>query len=65
MKNGCWGVASGGIGHQRSFNVTTQGHLKKSVIYLKTFTSFVFRNIGKVTYPGPWEMGTEVSAVVE
>ena len=31
MKNGCWGVASGGIGHQRSFEVTTQGHLKKKV----------------------------------
>ena len=29
MENGCWGVASGGISHQRSFKVTTQGHLKK------------------------------------
>ena len=29
MENGCWGVSSGGIGHQRSFKVTTQGHLKK------------------------------------
>ena len=27
MENGCWGVASGGIGHQRSFKVTTQGHV--------------------------------------
>ena len=31
MENGCWGVPSGGIGLQRSFKVTTQGHLKKSV----------------------------------
>ena len=31
MENGCWGVASGGIGHQRSFEVTTQGHLKKKM----------------------------------
>ena len=29
MENGCWGVASGGIGHQRSFKVTTQGHVTK------------------------------------
>ena len=29
MENGCWGVASGGIGHQRSFKVTTQGNLEK------------------------------------
>ena len=29
MENGCWGVASGGIGHQRSFKVTTQDNLKK------------------------------------
>ena len=28
MENECWGVASGGIGHQRSFRVTTHGHLK-------------------------------------
>ena len=28
MENECWGVASGLIGHQRSFKVTTQGHLK-------------------------------------
>ena len=37
MKNGCWGVASGGIGHQRSFNVTTQGHLKKKCDLTKNF----------------------------
>ena len=29
MENGCWGVASGGIGHQRSFKVNTQGNLQK------------------------------------
>ena len=59
MENGCWGVASGGIGHQRSFKVTTQGHL------IKNFHKLVFRNIGKVTYLGPWKMGAGVSAVGE
>ena len=29
MKNGCWGVASGGIGQQRSYKVTARSHLKK------------------------------------
>ena len=37
MENGCWGVASGGIGHQRSFKVTTQGHLKKKFDFSKNF----------------------------
>ena len=37
MENGCWGVASGGISHQRSFKVTTQGHLKKKFDLTKNF----------------------------
>ena len=37
MENGCWGVPSGGIGHQRSFKVTTQGHLKKKWNLAKNF----------------------------
>ena len=37
MENGCWGVPSGGIGHQRSFKVTTQGHLKKKCVLTKNF----------------------------
>ena len=37
MKNGCWGVASGGIGHQMSFKVTTQSHLKKKCDLPKNF----------------------------
>ena len=37
MENGCWGAASGGIGHQRSFKVTTQGHLKKKCDLTKNF----------------------------
>ena len=37
MENGCWGVASGGIGHQKSFKVTTQGHLKKKCDLTKNF----------------------------
>ena len=37
MKNGCWGVTSGKIGHQRSFKVTTQGHLKKKCDLTKNF----------------------------
>ena len=37
MENGCWGVASGGIGHQKSFKFTTQGHLKKKCDLTKNF----------------------------
>ena len=37
MKNGCWGVASGGIGHQRSFKVTTQDQLKTKCDLTKNF----------------------------
>ena len=37
MENRCWGVASGGIGHQRSFKVTTQGHLTKKCDLTKHF----------------------------
>ena len=37
MGNGCWGVPSGGIGHQRAFKVTTQGYLKKKCVLTKNF----------------------------
>ena len=37
MENGCWGVTSGGIGHQRSFKVNTHGHLKKKCDLTKNF----------------------------
>ena len=37
MENGCWGVGSGGICHQRSFKVTTQGHLMKKCDLTKNF----------------------------
>ena len=37
MENGCWGVACSGIGHQRSFKVTTHGHLKKKCDLTKNF----------------------------
>ena len=48
MKNECWGVASGGIGHQRSFKVTTKGHLKIIIIRssLKSFDEKFFISIG-------------------
>ena len=39
MENGCWGAASGGIGHQRSFKVTTQGHLKTKCDLAKNVTN--------------------------
>ena len=65
MENGCWGVASGGICHQRSFKVTTQGHLEKKCDLTETLTNFVFRIIGKVTYLGPLKMAAGVSVVVE
>ena len=29
MKNGCWGVSSSAIGHQRSLRIITQGHVAK------------------------------------
>ena len=53
LENRCWGVPSGGIGHQRSFKVTTQGHLKKKCDLTKNFDNFVFCIIGKVTCLGP------------
>ena len=65
MENGCWGVASGGIDHQRSFKVTTQGHLKKVCIYLNKMIRFVFGIIWDVTFMGIWEMGAGVSPVAE
>ena len=65
MENGCWGVASGGIGHQRSFKVTTQGHLKKKRDSTKNFDKFVLRIIGNVTCLRPSKMGPGVSPVVE
>ena len=37
MENGCWGVASGGIGHQRSFKVTTQRNLENKCDLIKNF----------------------------
>ena len=49
MENGCWGVASGGIGHQRSFKVTTQRNLENKCDLIK---NFVFRIIGKVSCLG-------------
>ena len=61
VENGCWGVTSGGIGHQRAFKVNTRGHLKKKCDSTK---NFVFRIIGKVTCLGPCIMGAGVSAVV-
>ena len=35
MKNRCWGIASGGIGHQRSLKVTNQGHVTKKGDFTK------------------------------
>ena len=40
VENGCWGVTSGGIGHQRSFKVNTRGHLKKKCDLTKNFNKF-------------------------
>ena len=40
MENGCWGVASGGIGHHRSFKVITQCNLEKMCDLTKNFDNF-------------------------
>ena len=37
MKNGCRGVGRGGIGHQRSYKVISQGHVTKKGDLTKNF----------------------------
>ena len=60
--NGCWDVTSGGIGHQRSFKVTTRGHLKKMCDLTKNFNklcvSYYWKGYlsGTVHY-GCWGVG--------
>ena len=48
MENGCWGVASGGIGHHMSFKITTQGHLKKKCDLTKNFHK-LYVSLGRLT----------------
>ena len=58
MKNGCWGVASGGMGHQRSFKVTTQGHLKKKCDLIKNFNKLYASYYWKGYLSGTVENGS-------
>ena len=37
MENGCRGVGRGGIGHQRSYKVIIQGHVRKKGDLTKNF----------------------------
>ena len=57
MENGCWGVASGGIGHQKSFKVTTQGHLKKKCDLTKNFDKLCVSKHWKGYLSGTMENG--------
>ena len=60
MENGCWGVASGGIGHQRSFKFITQGHLKKKCDLTKKLWQtlcFVLLERLPVWDRGKWVLG--------
>ena len=57
MENGCWGVASGGIGHQRSFKVTTQGNLEKKCDLPKNFDKLCVSCYWKVYLFGTVENG--------
>ena len=57
MENWCWGVASGGIGHQRSFKVTTQGHLKKKCDLTENFDKLCVSYLGKGYLSGTVQNG--------